>query len=143
MTDQFLMRHARGVFWFFMGLGIMLLAAPAFAQEAGSGDHRLNLNFQAPTENVDGTTLTDLAGYVVYWGTSSRNYTATYEITLRELNDQERGFASIRVAPGTYYVAMTAVDAEGNESAYSNEVQRETVEMSTEAPREFEVLIEN
>ena len=143
MTDQFLMRRARGIFWFFMGLGIMLLAAPSFAQEAGSGDHRLNLSFEAPSENVDGTPLTDLAGYVVYWGTSSRNYTAAYEITLRELNDQERDFASIRVAPGTYYVAMTAVDAEGNESAYSNEVRKETVEVATEAPEDFQVLIEN
>ena len=70
-----------------------------------------------PSENVDGTPLTDLAGSVIYWGTSSRSYTNSHT-----LNDPTATCFNIRSAPGDYYVAMTAFDREGNESAYSNEV---------------------
>jgi hypothetical protein len=76
------------------------------------------LRWRAPTQNVDGSALTDLAGYRVYYGSISRSYT-----------DQRRLAASatrvdVQLAAGTYYFAMTAIDAEGNESAYSNEVVR-------------------
>ena len=33
------------------------------------------LEWVAPTLNDDGTTLTDLDGYIIFYGTSSRNYT--------------------------------------------------------------------
>ncbi|MDZ7670049.1 MAG: hypothetical protein U5Q16_11745 [Gammaproteobacteria bacterium] len=33
------------------------------------------IRWQAPTQNEDGTPLNDLAGYVIYWGTQSREYT--------------------------------------------------------------------
>lgn len=77
----------------------------------------MNLNWVAPTENVDGTPLTDLAGYRVYYGTSSRNYGAPVV-----LDDPTATSVEITAPSGDYYVAMTALDAEGNESAYSNEV---------------------
>ncbi len=32
------------------------------------------LSWTPPTQNTDGSPLTDLAGYRVYWGTSSGNY---------------------------------------------------------------------
>jgi hypothetical protein len=75
------------------------------------------LRWQAPTQNVDGTPLTDLAGYVIYWGSSSRNYTGSQTINSSTVTQWEA-----TVAPGTYYFAMTAFDAENNESSYSNEV---------------------
>ena len=40
----------------------------------------LKLSGQAPTENVDGSLLTDLSSYRVYYGLTSRNYTATTDI---------------------------------------------------------------
>ncbi len=75
------------------------------------------LRWQAPTENVDGSTLTDLAGYVIYWGTTSRNYSGSHTINSPATTQWEA-----TMAPGTYYFAMTAFDAENNESGYSNEV---------------------
>lgn len=77
----------------------------------------MSLNWVAPTENVDGSSLTDLAGYRVYYGQNSRNYTEMVEVT-----DRNATSTSVTLPSGDYYVAMTALDAEGNESAYSNEV---------------------
>lgn len=71
-----------------------------------------------PTENMDGTPLTDLAGYVVYFGTSSRTYSMSRTIGVTS----GRHCYNVRTASGDYYVAMTAFDADGNESPYSNEV---------------------
>ena len=75
------------------------------------------LRWQAPTQNVDGTPLNDLAGYVIYWGTSSRNYTGSHTINSPTATEWEATMAA-----GSYYFAMTAFDAENNESGYSNEV---------------------
>ena len=75
------------------------------------------LRWQAPTQNVDGTPLTDLSGYVVYWGTSSRTYFDDHPINSPTITEWE-----VTAPPGSYYFAMTAVDADGNESGYSNEV---------------------
>ena len=77
----------------------------------------MSLNWVAPTENVDGTPLTDLARYRVYYGTSSRSYGTPVQV-----NNPAATSVQITAASGDYYVAMTAIDAEGNESAYSNEV---------------------
>ena len=75
------------------------------------------LRWQAPTQNVDGTPLTDLAGYVIYWGTSSRNYTGSHTINSPTITEWEATMSA-----GFYYFAMTAFDSENNESGYSNEV---------------------
>lgn len=85
----------------------------------------VSINWQAPTENIDGTPLTDLAAFKVYIGTESRNYTQTISI-----NDPSRTSATatitLPVNPGenTFYIAMTAIDDDGNESGYSNEITR-------------------
>ena len=75
------------------------------------------LRWQAPTQNVDGSPLTDLAGFVVYWGTQSRNYTGSYTINSPGITRWD-----VTVSPGSYYFALTAVDSDGNESRYSNQV---------------------
>ncbi len=77
------------------------------------------LRWQAPTQNVDGTPLTDLAGFVVYWGFQTRGYFSSLEIDDPTARAWEADLAS-----GTYFFALTAVDADGNESAYSNEVRK-------------------
>ena len=77
----------------------------------------VSLNWVAPSENVDGTPLMDLAGYRIYYGTTSRDYSG-----MEELTDPYDTSHTLSLASGDYYVAMTAFDREGNESAYSNEV---------------------
>ena len=77
----------------------------------------VTLSWQAPAENVDGSPLTDLAGYRIYWGETSGVYPNSIDVTEPQITSQ-----TISLASGDYYFVMTALDAEGNESAYSNEV---------------------
>jgi hypothetical protein len=79
----------------------------------------VGLTWIAPTENVDGTPLTDLAGYRIHYGESSGNYTST-----AELWDPAATKHTLRLSSGSYYLVMTAVDGETNESGFSNEIVR-------------------
>jgi len=83
------------------------------------------LSWNAPTTNGDGTPLSDLAGYRVYYGTSSGNYSQNIDagnVTTYTVANLTDGL--------TYYFATTAYDAGGNESGYSNEVIK-TVPLGT------------
>jgi len=77
-----------------------------------------SLSWNAPTENVDGTTLDDLAGFNLYRGVASRDYGAPVVLPAAETS------YSVELLPGTYYFAMTAFDLDGNESALSNEISK-------------------
>lgn len=77
----------------------------------------ITVNWVAPTQNTDGTPLTDLAYYRIYYGTEQGVYVDNILIP-----DPSAVSHEFTPAPGDYYVAMTAVDEEGNESQYSNEV---------------------
>jgi hypothetical protein len=74
------------------------------------------LSWIAPTENEDGTPLTDLAGYRIYWGTTPGMYTDS--VTLD--NPGLTSYVVENLAPGTYEFVATSYDEEGVESAYSN-----------------------
>ena len=83
---------------------------------SGSGNARVS--WMPPTENTDGTTLgADLAGYRIYYGTSSRDYSNTLEIA-------NPGLSSVVVEgleDATWCFVMTAVNTSGIESRYSEE----------------------
>ena len=79
----------------------------------------ISISWVAPTENVDGTPLTDLTSYRIYYGTESRAYSSSIEITNASATSH-----SFNAASGDYFVTMTALDGEGNESAYANEIVR-------------------
>jgi hypothetical protein len=64
----------------------------------------------------DPSTAPNLAGYKVHYGASSRAYSASIVIG-------EQTTYTLRGLPaGTWYLAVTAYDAQGNESGLSNEV---------------------
>ncbi len=77
----------------------------------------LSVSWSAPTENVDGTPLDDLNGYRVYYGDFSGSYVGSEDVA-----DSLATTANLTLAAGDYYVAMTAIDIDGNESDFSNEV---------------------
>lgn len=80
----------------------------------------------------DPNTESDLAGYRVYYGETSGQYSSSVDVglnTLYEVAGLEEG--------KTYFFAVTAYDRSGNESGYSNEVSA-TVE-TTKDPEEPEV----
>src|SRR5262249_22405815 len=77
------------------------------------------LSWTAPTKNTDGSSLTNLSGYKIYYGTSSKNYTQSVSVSGGSTTSY-----TIAWAPGTYYSAMPAVDSSGGESAKTNEVSK-------------------
>ncbi len=93
-------------------LFILLNAAGALAGTA-------TLSWTAPTTNSDGSPLSDLSGYKVYYGTTSGSYTQTTDVgnvTTYEVTGLTEG--------STYYFVTTAYDTSGNESTYSGEVSK-------------------
>ena len=77
------------------------------------------LLWDPPTTNADGTTLTDLAGYKVYYGTASGNYS-----TVIDAANVTSYTVTNLTSNATYYFATTAYDASANESGFSNEVSK-------------------
>ena len=65
----------------------------------------------------DRSTETDVVGYKVYWGTSSRLYTAQQD----NQNEITATISNLEVG-SRYYFAVTAYNQSGLESAYSQEV---------------------
>jgi hypothetical protein len=89
---------------------ILFLATP------GAFAGTVSLGWDAPTTNEDGTPLTDLAGYTVYYGTSSGVYTQLEDAGTATTYD-----VTNLTAGTTYYFVVTARDYSGNESTFSTE----------------------
>ena len=73
------------------------------------------LSWTAPTQNEDGTQLTDLAGFKLYWGTTPGTYSNSAIID----NPSVTTFVVENLAPGTYEFVATAYNAAGTESRFS------------------------
>lgn len=73
-----------------------------------------------PTTNQDGSPLGDLAGYKIYCGTVSGNYSITKDIN--NPTTPEYPINQVVSVDGVYYCAMTAYDTSKNESNFSNEI---------------------
>jgi len=78
----------------------------------------ITLNWTAPTENTDGTPLTDLSGYDIHYGTKSGNYTQSVSVS----NPGIATYVVDNLTPGTYYFSVSAVNSAGTESPLSSEV---------------------
>jgi len=76
-----------------------------------------SITWSAPTTNADGSAITDGAGFRVYCGNISGNYTLAQDI----LGWQNTRYDIPVLADGDYYCVVTAYDIAGNESAYSTE----------------------
>ena len=70
------------------------------------------VSWTAPTENEDGSTLTDLAGFKLYWGTTPGNYTESVTIN----NSSVTTYTVEGLAPGTYEFVATSFNDRGAES---------------------------
>ncbi len=88
---------------------------------SGSGDsvipadRTVSLHWQAPDTNVDGSPATDLAGFKIYIGASSGNYTDSIDVGYLF------SYTLLDLPAGTLYFSITAYDTMGNESDFSNE----------------------
>jgi hypothetical protein len=82
------------------------------------------LAWEAPTQNTDGSPLTDLAGFRVRWGNAANNLGAGVYIQ----NPAARSWTSGALTPGTWFFGVHAFNALGLESAISNIVSKATTE---------------
>jgi hypothetical protein len=74
------------------------------------------LSWMPPTQNTDGSPLTNLAGYRVYWGPAAGNYPNSVTLSNAGLTS----YVVSNLAPGTYYFAVAARNSAGTESVKSN-----------------------
>lgn len=74
------------------------------------------ISWQAPTQNTDGSALTDLAGYRIHYGRSAAELTSTVQIA----NPSVTRYVIENLSPGTWFFAARAFTAGGRESELSN-----------------------
>jgi predicted RNA-binding protein with TRAM domain len=88
--------------------------------EATTGS--VTLNWAAPSTREDGTSLamSEIAGYKIYMGESSSNLSFVLDI-----NDNSVSTHTLNdLVNGTHYFAITTYDTDGNESGFSNVVEK-------------------
>jgi hypothetical protein len=87
-------------------------------QQASLGS--ATLSWQPPTTRADGSPLTNLAGYRVYYGTQAGTYPNRVVVNSPGVS----AYVVDNLPPGTYWFVVTAVDANGLESAQSASVSK-------------------
>lgn len=80
----------------------------------------VTLSWTPPTTNADGSTITDLAGYRIYYGTSSGSLNEMVVIS----NSGTSRWVVDNLSPATWYFAMTSYNTAGIESARTTVVSR-------------------
>jgi len=70
------------------------------------------LDWLPPTQNSDGTILTNLAGYTVYYGTDPNNLSKSVKVS----NPGLASYTVTGLTSGTWYFAVTSYSADGVES---------------------------
>jgi hypothetical protein len=106
--------------------GSTKVSLPAFSIEVTqTALGSMMLSWEPPTENEDGTALDNLAGYKLYYGTTSGNYTRQVRINTPGLSS----YVIENLLPDTYYVVATSFTTSGVESRYSNEAVKTVTAM--------------
>jgi hypothetical protein len=94
---------------------------PAFAIAVnGITTGSATLSWTPPTQNTDGSALTNLRGYKIYWGRSSGSYTSSVTLSTPGLAT----FVVEGLTSGRWYFAAAAVNSSGVESPLSNEASK-------------------
>ncbi len=86
----------------------------------GTGTGAASLSWDAPTTSADGSALSDLAGFKIYYGVTSPIQTSNQSLDVGDTTT----YALSGLDTGTYYFAIAAYDTSGNESVLSDEVSK-------------------
>ena len=99
------------------GASASLAAFSVVVSTAGSGNGgSATLSWTPPTRNTDGTTLTNLAGYRISYGTSASSLSQTVTVN----NPGISNYVVENLSAGTWYFAIKAYTSSGSESASSS-----------------------
>lgn len=112
-----------------LGLALLLITRckPSPPNTLGpGGSASFSVAWNAPTTSADGTPLTDLASYRLYYSPDSIGSRTDATVTVVDVGDSTR-YTVGGLVPGTYYVAVSAVDLRGNESGLSRQVRVQVV----------------
>ena len=98
------------------------MTLPAFSVDVvQASTNSITLSWQPPTVNEDGSTLSDLAGYKIYYGTESGNYSQAIQVN----NPGLASYVVENLVPATYYIVATSFNRDGVESEFSNEAVKQ------------------
>jgi len=80
----------------------------------------ITINWTAPIKREDNTpiVLSEITGFKIYYGTTQGKYNNS--VTINDGSETQYLFKDL--LSGTYYFALTTLDTDGRESAYSTEV---------------------
>ena len=81
------------------------------------------MTWNPPTQNTDGSPLTNLTGYRVYWGTQQGDYPNSVIVNNAGLSS----YVVDQLTPATWYFTVTALNAGGFESAFSNVASKQVL----------------
>jgi hypothetical protein len=81
-----------------------------------SGSASATISWAPPTQNTDGSPLTDLAAYKIYYGVSEGNYPNQIRINNPGLST----YVVDNLTPDTYFFVSTSINSSGVESEFSN-----------------------
>jgi hypothetical protein len=95
-------------------LSASLAAFTVTVQAVATGS--ATLSWTAPTTNTDGSPLTNLAGYKIYWGPSAGNYPNSTTLNTAGVTS----YVVTNLVPGTWFFVATALNSSGAESSFSS-----------------------
>lgn len=84
-----------------------------------SGSGSATVSWQPPTANTNGTAIKNLAGYTVYYGTNTNNYTS-----VKLANPGLTSYTISNLPAGSYSFAVVAYNTAGETSQYSSVVTK-------------------
>jgi hypothetical protein len=101
--------------------GVLSATLPSFSisvTQIGTGS--ATVSWIPPTTNANGTTLTNLAGYLVHYGTNAASLAETITIA----NPGISAYVISNLSPGTWFFSVTAFNTSKVESNFSNIVHK-------------------
>ena len=78
------------------------------------------LTWNPPTTNTDGSSLTDLTGYRIYWGTTQGTYPNSVTVNSPGISS----YVVSNLVAGTYFFVVTSLNSAGVESTYSTSASK-------------------
>ena len=78
------------------------------------------VNWHPPTQNTNGSTITNLAGYTIFYGTNKSDLTSSVKLA----NPGLTSYVVENLAAGTYYFGVTAYNSAGASSSVSGIVSK-------------------